>query len=28
VEPGDDVTVTWDGGSAAARVESLPLVPA
>ncbi|HZQ86820.1 MAG TPA: glycine cleavage T C-terminal barrel domain-containing protein [Acidimicrobiales bacterium] len=26
VEPGDDVTVTWDGGSAAARVESLPLV--
>ena len=28
VEPGDEVTVTWDGGSAPARVETLPLVSA
>jgi folate-binding protein YgfZ len=28
VEPGTDVTVTWDGGSAPARVETLPLVTA
>ena len=27
VEPPADVTVTWDGGSAPARVEELPLVP-
>jgi folate-binding protein YgfZ len=26
VEPSSDVTVSWDGGSAPARVESLPLV--
>jgi tRNA-modifying protein YgfZ len=28
VEPGDEVMVTWDGGSAPARVETLPLVTA
>lgn len=28
VEPGAEVTVTWEGGSAPARVETLPLVPA
>ena len=28
VEPGSDVTVRWEGGSAPARVETLPLVPA
>jgi folate-binding protein YgfZ len=28
VEPGTDVTLLWDGGTAPARVETLPLVPA
>jgi folate-binding protein YgfZ len=28
IEPGTEVTVTWDGGSAPARVETLPLIPA